>query len=418
MLVAVGLLVAGLPSGVGATAVGGAALGGFNYGYDLTTQAPIGSNENKTAEATAQKVMASLPGTYDDVAIMGWGVDNPEPSPGVYDFDAIANRIALVQAEGGVPVITLAGVPDWMKGGAPGTTDWSQLLVPPLPQYDEDFAHLCAKIAVAFPQVRYFVVWKELHGFWDHDLDGWDAAGYTTLYNDVYTAIKAARPDAMVGGPYAPLPTFQSQHPGADKSPVQGPWGYILPQTLDMLSYWLEHKDGADFLAIDGSDVTKDDTLVGGALVSTEKYAAADQWLASQTALPIWWIESRLQPVDWMADHAAAVRVAALAEMASSGASVGMQWQPQDQKGWSDIGLWTSTATASGGRATVLAQDLQAALPVLRHGVTISSDEPKGVLVATGPDGTVAVNTNTTNSPARVSGAMVTLQSGQVRVAH
>ena len=37
-------------------------------------------------------------------------------------------------------------------------------------------------MAVAFPQVRYFVVGKELQGFWNAPTNSWDTAGYTTLY--------------------------------------------------------------------------------------------------------------------------------------------------------------------------------------------------------------------------------------------
>ncbi|MHB1930785.1 MAG: hypothetical protein ACYDEN_04825 [Acidimicrobiales bacterium] len=388
-LVAAGAVVAPATGALGAnrtpvTATSGTAT--FHYGYDLTTQAPL----NSTAGAvSARAVMSSFPGTYDDVAIMGWGPGNPEPSPGVYDFSGIAQRVAMIEAAGGVPVITFSGAPDWMHGGVPGQTNWATLGTPPLPAHYADFAALAAKIAAAFPTVKYFVVWKEMHGFWNQSAHAWNMAAYTQMYNDVYTAVKAVRPDALVGGPYMALPTLAGA-PNKQQPTVAGPWGRLAPAALQGIDYWLANKVGADFLAVDGNNVTSTG-LVGGPLVSTEKYAAADAWLASQTSLPIWWMESHLEPTNagWPDSEAAAVRVAALIEMAGSGASVGMQWQPQDQTGW-DLGLWTSPSLPGGGQPTTLAGDLATVLPMLQAGLTTVSSSPS-VIVGSGPGGTVTV---------------------------
>ncbi|MFE2447435.1 hypothetical protein ACWDHW_32840 [Streptomyces melanosporofaciens] len=76
--------------------------------------------------------------------IMGWGAGNPEPSPGHYDFADLDRRIALMRRTGTAPVLTLCCAPDWMKGGEPGRTDWSQkaLETAPTPEHYEDFAAL------------------------------------------------------------------------------------------------------------------------------------------------------------------------------------------------------------------------------------------------------------------------------------
>jgi len=42
--------------------------------------------------------------------LMGWGADNPEPAPGVYDWTSLDERMALIEATHGVAVLTLAGV--------------------------------------------------------------------------------------------------------------------------------------------------------------------------------------------------------------------------------------------------------------------------------------------------------------------
>jgi len=361
----------------------------FTYGFDLAKEGPYSSVD--PAAASGRQVMASFRGSYMDVAIMGWGPGNPEPSPGVFDFSAIARRVAIIQAVGGIPVITLSAAPDWMKGGAVGATDWSLINVAPLPQHYQDFATLCAKVAQAFPQVRAFVVWKELQGFWNQAAHAWDAAGYTTMYNDVYRAVKAVRPDANVGGPYTSIKSYSTPRRALPSTPT-GPWGTLDQTSLDAVSYWMANKVGADFVAVDGTAFTKDVGLITDPLTSTAKYAAADGWLAQRTTLPIVWMESHLlpNPPAYSDQQQAALRVASLLQMASSGASVGLQWQPEQIPGW-DEGLWTSTASVGGGQPTVLGQELPAVLAVLAAPVSLVPGEPAGVLAATGANGTVTV---------------------------
>jgi hypothetical protein len=103
-------------------------------------------------------------------------------------------------------------------------------------------------------------------------------------------------------------------------------------------------------------------------------------------------MESHLLPDPTVATVAqqAALRVAALLQMASSGASIGMQWNPVDQPTW-DEGVWTSPWLPAGGRATILGQELPGVLAVLAGPVSLVPGEPAGTLVATGPDGTVTV---------------------------
>ncbi|MFK0295549.1 hypothetical protein ACIQU6_34470 [Streptomyces sp. NPDC090442] len=55
--------------------------------------------------------------------IMGWSAENPEPKPGRYDFEALDEHVARMRAIGGLPVRTLCGAADWMKGGRQGRTD-------------------------------------------------------------------------------------------------------------------------------------------------------------------------------------------------------------------------------------------------------------------------------------------------------
>ena len=361
---------------------------GFSYGFDLAYSVPTWTNL-PTVQSTIQAARTG-PGTFVDVPIMGWGPGNPEPSPGVYDFSGIAKQLAFVQATGDIPFITLCAAPDWMKGGQAGTTDWSQINVAPVPQHYQDFATLSAAVARAFPQVKHFVVWNEMKGF-VNPVTGTDSADYTAMYNDVYRAVKSVRPDALVGGPYVSVRSLAGPPSPPAPSP-SGPWGHVVPDSLAAISYWLTHNVGADFIAVDGRAYTNDAGLTTDPLTSTGKYAAVDRWLASQTSLPIVWMESHLLPDPTVATVAqqAALRVAALLQMASSGASIGMQWNPVDQPTW-DEGVWSSPWLPAGGRATILGQELPGVLAVLAGPVSLVPGEPAGTLVATGPDGTVTV---------------------------
>jgi hypothetical protein len=424
----------------------------FNYGFDFTTQGPdaplqtgVAKANNAQAVTSAVDVLSRFAGSMMDQSIFGFGAQhNPEPRPGVYDFRSIAARVNLIVRAGGIPVITLTQAPSWMYTGCKegrifGTEDINALtpgvtrfVLPPCPAHYADFAALAAHIATAFPQVHYFVVWSELRDFLNRDpVNGRiriDAAHYTKMYNDVYRAIKAARPDDQVGGPYVNLASYPTQLARTTPTTLHGRWGWLDPQAQNALSYWLSHNAGADFVAVDGRTAIASDAPGGpgskpvhlNPLVAAEKYAAVDQWLRTKTHLPIWWMESHIAPAGnkWTEAQGAAARIATLAVMSASGASVGMQWQPQQQQDppWPDEGLWTTTQAAGGGRPTPLSDLLPRALSILRRPTTVVPNQPPGVLVAKGDAGTLIVNTTTHATTARVAGTVITLNPAAVVV--
>ena len=374
----------------------------FSYGYDLATAMSTGVNP--AAAQRAAQVAKTMPASFQVVPIMGWGQGNPEISPGVFDFSQIAKQLTFVQASGATPVITLCGAPDWMKGLTAGTTDWTQLGLPPIASHYQDFAALSAAVAKAFPQVKYFVVWSELRGFWSPAFGGWDAGSYTSLYNDVYLAVKSARPDALVGGPYVSVGSGPGPAPARFPTP-SGPWGHLQVTSLSAISYWLKNNVGADFVAVDGKAFTANFGLVTDPVTSTGKYAAVDQWLVSQTALPIVWMESHVVPDPTIVSQQqqAAIRIAALLQMASSGASLGMQWNPTQDPTW-DEGIWNDVTLPSGGQPTVLAQVLPAVLNVLAAPVVLVPSSPPGTLIANGVKGTVTVTYSASAASVTVTG--------------
>ncbi|MHB8505023.1 MAG: hypothetical protein ACYDEN_04790, partial [Acidimicrobiales bacterium] len=282
-----------------------------------------------------------------------------------------------------------------------------------------DYARLCAHVAARFPDVRYFVVWSELRHFYLRTSHRWDYQAYTALYNEVYAAVKAVRPTAQIGGPYAALTTTVVPPSGGPGATLPGVHGYFQRGMLQAVSYWLRHKVGAQFVAVDGATVvaSSGNAAALSPLLAAQQYASVDRWIRAQTSLPIWWMESHIQPREgWTVEEGAAARVATLAEMAASGASVGMQWQPQEQLGWPDEGLWTSTLTSSGGQPTRLAELLHIALPVLAGGPRYLDPVPRGVLAVSDAAGTLIINTSPSEVEIELHGARHSLGPYAVRV--
>jgi hypothetical protein len=138
------------------------------------------------ATARLQQVVAGQP-LVQNQHIMGWGAENPEPAPGVFNFGSLDGRIRLIRAMGGIPVITLCCAPDWMKGGTAGETKWDRLTTAPLPEHYADFAALSATIARRYPDVRHFMVWNEFKGFFKR---GDEALGRRSIHSVVQPGVR------------------------------------------------------------------------------------------------------------------------------------------------------------------------------------------------------------------------------------
>lgn len=279
--------------------------------------------------------------------IMGFGADNPQPSPGRYDWTSLDRRMRAIRDTGGVPVVTLCCAPDWMKGGPAGATDWTHLEDAPLPEFYDAFAEQAAQVARRYPDVRYFFVWNEFKGFFNRGQNRWDHEGYTALYNKVYTALKKENPDALVGGPYIPLNSYADAHSEASGE-VRGPWGAADQRGLDAVRYWLKNKAGADFIVIDGSSLPEDRTAHGDEFAANAKFGALTRWLRAQEDLPVVWAEWYVEPENsgWTPQRLHAVQAAAMIEFAESGAAGALYWSPQGSPGACNGCLWTREGAA------------------------------------------------------------------------
>ena len=373
------------------------------------TQYSLDAWTDPTARAKGEQVLTSV-ATYQNQHIMGWGVNNPEPSPGVYDWSRLDERVALMRETGATMVLTLAGAPDWMKGGEPGQTDWSKLDIAPTPAHYQDFAKLAATIAKRYPDVHYFQVWNELKGFWDTAHNRWDYADYTAMYNDVYDALKAVNPAIQVGGPYVVMTSWSSARATSNPSSISGTWGVLDQRSLDVITYWLAHKHGADFLAIDGSSSTRDKGVITAETVQNEYFSAVDSWLKAHTNLPIWWSEfypGTSSGGSASTTHRAAVTADAVVKLASSGARVALLWQPEAASNFDAAALWTSPVKG-GGVALPLASFYAWWKSNVRPGSSISTTTVQGApngmeLLRVGTEG-IYINATPSAATLRTSG--------------
>jgi hypothetical protein len=294
---------------------------------------------NPSAYAAASKLINSSC-RYMNAHIMGWGTLSPEPSPGVYHWDELDRRMAMIRSAGAIPIITLCGAPDWMKGGAAGDTDWTKLEVAPTPEHYDDFAKLAAVVARRYPDVLYFQVWNEFKGLWDRPNNNWDYKAYTALYNDVYDALKAVNPKIKVGGPYLVIEdTFQP----------------ITARNMAVLNYWNQNKHGADFFLIDKGNIDYHDhsTYTLDQMLSfTHTFGDAVRQVKTISNLPVWYSEYYIDAPQMDSTPGTDIlNASVLYNMLLAGTSVALMWQPVETGGGLE-GLVTDCRTTGGGQPT------------------------------------------------------------------
>ncbi|MBT2508257.1 xylan 1,4-beta-xylosidase [Streptomyces sp. ISL-98] len=364
--------------------------------------------------------------------IMGWGAENPEPSPGRYRFDELDSRIDLIRRTGGTPVITLCCAPDWMKGGKAGSdnTDWSKkaLETAPSPEHYKDFAKLAATVAKRYPDVRHFIVWNEFKGFFDDGRKRWNHEGYTQLYNLVYAELKKVNKANLVGGPYLVMDSYEPRDT-TYASDLKGPWGSVDQRVLDAYSYWDENKKGADFVVVDGASYTRDDELLPDEFKATDKLTAVSRWIRDRSGgLPLWWAEYYVEPGDddddrdgWSEPHRTAVHASAMIAMVRGGASTGFYWNPQNRGAKCAGCLWRSTELDDGGgqlpMMKLLARFAKEFPPGTRYdaSVRVAPDDVPNVRVLADDRTVLVVNTLDRPIKAKIDGKSFDMKSYEVR---
>jgi hypothetical protein len=359
------------------------------------TQNSLDAHHAGEATERGIEILSDHGAVWENHHLMGFGTSNPEPSPGDYDWDSLDKRMELTEETGNKTMLTLCCAPDWMKGGEEGETDWDLLEDEPLPEFFDDYAALAAEAVERYPQIERVMVWNELKGFYNHTANRWDYEGYTEFYNQVYTAVKNVRSDVEVGGPYVVLTSLDEGETDASKE-VTGPWGAADQRALDVVDYWLAHNVGADFLAVDGSTATKQDT-VPDPLEGAQKFADLTRWIHQRTDLPVWWAEfypdvPESEKGGASSPASAATTLATVAAYAQSGTAGALLWGPQGHD-LEYAALWTDSTEEDGGRPTPLTPAWQWLVPRLAEGeVEIGRSPDSTLVVFRAPDGAVVVN--------------------------
>ncbi|GAA2887371.1 hypothetical protein GCM10010517_51220 [Streptosporangium fragile] len=348
--------------------------------------------------------------------IMGFGALNPQPRPNEFHWEDLDSRLSLMKESGATPVITLCCAPDWMKGGPEGPTQesaWAEHLEDaPYPEHFDNFAKLSAAVAARYRDVKYFMVWNELKGFWKDHSKPADIKGYTDLYNKVYDAVKAVRPDARIGGPYL---GFDSLSEG--RTELNGPWGTVSQHALDAFKYWFKNKKGADFVVVDGASPTESHELRPDEFGALGKFSAVTSWLREQSGdLPIWWAEWYFVPEDgttWTEPKQMAVQAVSMMEFARSGAATALYWNPQTKEGACQGCMW-DPRTGALRPAGTLVSEFTRWFPAGAELEPVTSSDPL-VRVLAQPQRLVMVNTADKPVTATVDGKKVTLQPYEIK---
>lgn len=336
------------------------------------TRQSLDDTEPAQARDRGKQILTGAGQEYQNHHLMGFGTLNPEPAPGQFDWSSLDRRMQLTKDTDGKAMLTLCCSPDWMKGGQPGQTDWSKIEQAPTPDHFADYANLAAAAVARYPQVDRVLVWNELKGFYDDAQNRWGYENYTNLYNQVYKAVKAVRPDIQVGGPYVVMDSVAAGTPNA--SDISGPWGTLDKRPLAVLDYWLKNNAGADFVVVDGSTTNKGvQDAVSPVDVGAQKFGVVQDWISQRSQLPIWWAEFYANvPADAQAGYdteaSAVSTLAVLASMGRSGAGGALLWGPEGDPGLNYSSLWTPASQEDGGQPTALTSAWRWLVPRMRDG--------------------------------------------------
>jgi hypothetical protein len=389
------------------------------------------SYNDPTAVATARYLLRNA-FSYQNQHMMGWGAADPEPSPGVYDWESLDQRVQLMRDTKADMVITLCCAPGWMRPQG-YQDDWANLEVAPDPTHVQDFADLCKMVALRYPDVKAFQVWNELKGMYTGspgadpaiaNQNRWDYVRYTTLYNAVYDAVKSVRPDAQLGGPYVVMESSgdasQMSNPGPSYS-----WGTLDQRPLDVITYWLQHKHGADFITVDGDASNTDNVPKVDLFGAAQKFGDILQWIRQQgdggATLPMWWAEWYAGVPNNMAGslaYANAAMASGQIDTLLSGASVLLIWGPQgDTQGFSSPeGVWTDTRVETGGQPTPYYGTAQAFNTYFASGTQLyhTTTSSMNLAVLASRAVTMLVNQRSTTQYVSVNGIVILLRPYEV----
>lgn len=373
--------------------------------------------------------------------LMGFGADNPEKSPDNYDFRTIKSRIGnntRLGNEAEVVVLTACCAPDWMKGGSSDSTDWSKIEVAPFPQHFDDYAELVAELVKRpeYSNIKYVQVWNEMKGFWHPTEDRWNYEAYIDLYNQVYDAVDAVRPDIKIGGPYVAISVYGDRQTAQWKCNDwnmeligNDSWGYFDCRDLQVIEQWLQGKQDADFIIVDATIANKDNVYTTDVdeFKRTERFGAFMEWLRGLNSidartLPVWWGEWYAEPSNPNASQQEknALMATALIRIIKSGASTALLWGPQGDTNGNmlPLALFTDTRVSGGGQETIFHTTQKYLYDHFSAGTTLidANTDNANIEVLASNDKTLLVNTSGTSQAFTFHGLTLSLEAYKVQL--
>lgn len=376
----------------------------FTTGITQTDNSLLSSWGSNNIEAVNQaKALIKSTIAFQNTHIMGWGLPDPWPNPSdpePTNWSLLDQRLQVMVETGSTPVLTLCEAPWWMKGKNVGrkpaqtltaADEWSTTAYESriLDNKMGSWLHLVQRIAERYMvppyNVRYFQVWNEMKGYYDPAINNFDYTtspgnpngsyanhGYTYMYNQVYnTLLQVAKEDGIdpktinIGGPYIFMDTWSTPKHASHPSQFSKVYGTIDQRSLDVIQYWLQHKDGAGFITIDGSVENRDTGLLAtDPFTAGGVFADLVTWIRSldptlypgSTTLPIWMAEWFAAPRQYLSGGPAdaafdnAVKASTMMKFIKASGSVALSWGASGD-GSTDLGLWTTTSYPDGGQA-------------------------------------------------------------------
>jgi hypothetical protein len=402
---------------------------GFTTGATLT-QYSLDWWGDRGAVASGRNLLANSTGLVNQ-HLHGFGGIYPIGRNGAEDWTALDDRFNRALAGFDNVVLTACCVPAYMEQSINGAP--KEEFAPywrPKTRYFQDYADVVLETVQRYPNITHIQVWNEMKGFWDLDKNRWDYASYTTLYNTIWNTVKPVRPDIKIGGPYVVLNSY-----GNDQwfdSTITGPWGTYDKRDLDVITYWLKNKAGADFIAVDGSLFNKDNVEPADPFAAGRQIDDFTTWLralnprrfAGADTLPLWWSEfyvdrDRAATADERA-RANALMTSTMIRMVNAGVATWLVWGPQgDQSGGSfPLGLFTDTRVRGGGQATALHAGQRFFHDHVGPGTALlgSSGSTSAIEVLHTPTGALLVNTANQRRATRFDGRPYSLAPYEVAV--
>lgn len=308
------------------------------------TFAVTGSMPLPTPQALGEQILTSTVG-IENRHIFGWGLGDPEPAPGRYNWTDLDKAVAEMRrltsgGQAGTMMLTLCCAPGWMTQANSDQADGEPAYTSPVsPTHYSDFATLAVSITQRYPDIHYYQIWNELKGFTGASR----MQDYDTFYNTIYDALKAYNPTLNIGGPYINLiGGYTTSYTVTDAQPMQ-------PYEQDNIQTWLQQRRNASFFALDDSIVDQNGTppALPTIMASTPRFEtitrAVRGLIATTTPspgatpaspnLPIWWSEDYCDVnqgrLGYMSDsfQGACLGSLLLHEL-KGGASASIRWSP------------------------------------------------------------------------------------------